>query len=167
MSWVRFSVAVAVTSLALVALGGFAVGSAVANAAPAAAFHAGFGGDAKGLPPQLAGLRDIPADQRFAHFQGVQVKLTDQQGNPATIAVTPGLVSTVSGSVLSIAGNDGATHTFALDDRTMTHGQPLATGQQVVVVSVDGTGPALAAFAVDPSGAGWERGPGGPPWARH
>ena len=92
MSWVRFSAAVALTSLALVAVvvavGGFAVGNAVASNVPIAAMQAGFGGDFKGqLPPQLAWLKDVPADQRFAHFKGVQVNLTDKDGlSPLTHA---------------------------------------------------------------------------------
>jgi hypothetical protein len=172
MSWVRFSAAVALTSIALVAavvaIGGFAVGNALASNLPVAAMQAGVGGgfgDFKGqLPPQLAGLKDVPDDQRFAHFKGVQVNLTDKDGAPATIVVTPGVVTAVNSGSLTIAGNDGAAHTYALDPQTMQHGKTLANGQQVVVVTMNNTGPALAAFAVDHNG--WGHGPGGPPWGR-
>src|SRR3954470_25051813 len=36
--------------------------------------------DRSAIPPQLAGLADVPANERFDHFRGVQVQLTDKDG---------------------------------------------------------------------------------------
>ena len=86
----RFPLAVLGTSVALVAvlvgLGAFVAGSAIA-AGVNGWRHAG--GDWVNLPPELSGLRDIPATDRFAHFRGVQVNLTDKDNHPLTVSVTP------------------------------------------------------------------------------
>ena len=107
MQRLRFPIAVALTSLGLVApagRGGGAAGGQRAGArpmgrrrlravgggrrgrgrtaaeAPGAAAGGLWGGGA--LPAQLAGLRDVPAAERFDHFKGVQVNLTDKDGQP-------------------------------------------------------------------------------------
>ena len=159
MSWVKFSVAVAATSLALVVglvgVGAFVAGNALASGLPMALGQRGglpFGPGSDGhagwtLPPELASLKDVPADQRFAHFKGVQANLTDKDGKPITIMVTPGVAGAVSTTSLTINGNDGAPHTYSLTDQTMTHGRSVASGENVVVVTIDNTTTARAVFA--------------------
>jgi hypothetical protein len=71
------------------------------------------------LPPELASLKDVPAGERFAHFKGVQVSLTDKDGKPINIAVTPGVANGVSANSVTLAGNDGASHTYTLNDQTI------------------------------------------------
>ena len=161
MSWVRFSLAVVATSCALVialfAIGALVVGSAFANGAQVA-----FGDHAKfNLPPELASLKDVPADQRFAHFKGVTANLTDKDGKPVTISVTPGVATSVSTSSLTINGNDGTSHTYTLDAQTFTRGTSPTTGQNVVVVTLNNSTTAQAVIA--PNGD-WNH--GGPPFHR-
>src|SRR5690242_13801607 len=95
----RFPIAVGLTSLALVLIligvGGLLVGNALASSPVGAAL--GHGGppwtwagkhgawQGRDLPPELKSLADVPADQRFAHFRGVQVQLTDKSGQPLTV----------------------------------------------------------------------------------
>jgi hypothetical protein len=164
MSWVKFSLAVVATSVALViglaATGTFVVANALANGGPVYGLgqggpggpggHWGNGNGFRGLPPELASLKDVPAGERFAHFKGAQVSLTDKDGKPIAIAATPGVVSAVSASSVSIAGNDGASHTYALNDQTMTHGKTISSGDDVVVVTIDNASTAGAVFSAKP-----------------
>jgi hypothetical protein len=149
MSWVKFSIAVVLTSAALVvavfASGAFLVGNALASGAQMAQFRGGPGGGWS-MPPELAGLKDLPADQRFSHFKGVQANLTDKDGKPIAISVTPGIATAVSATSLTINGNDGATHTYALDGQTMTHGKPVASGEDVVVLTFNNSSTARGVF---------------------
>jgi hypothetical protein len=155
MSWVKFSVAVVLTSAALVvavfASGAFMVGNALANGAQMAQFRGGPGGAGWTMPPELAGLKDIPADQRFAHFKGVQANLTDKDGKPIAISVTPGIATAVSATSLTINGNDGVSHTYALDAQTMTRGKPVATGEDVVVLTFNNSSTARGVFGANSS----------------
>jgi hypothetical protein len=172
----RFPIAVAVTSLALVltlvGVGGFMVSNALANgpwtAAPWAAGHSGWQSSA--LPPELAGLTEVPAGERFAHFRGVRVQLTDKNNQPLTVEVTPGTATTISPTSLTITGNDGSTHTFALDDKTIVHAksgprdsaqaptQALSTNDKVIVATLNNSSTATAVIAFNPDGFG-PRGP--------
>jgi hypothetical protein len=122
-------------------------------------WHAG-GFDTSAIPPELAGVAHVPADQRFSHFRGVQVQLTDQDNRPVRVDVTPGTVTSVGGNSLTIAGNDGATHTYALDNKTMQRGAQVTQNAKVVVASVNGSSTATAVFAVDDNGFS-PRGPWG------
>jgi hypothetical protein len=166
MSKTRFSLAVLGTSLILVGVVGFAgmfaVGNAVASAAPFGQ-PAQWSGPDKNLPPELSGLKDIPAGDRFAHFKGIQANLTDKDGKPLNVTVTPGVASNVSASSITLNGNDGASHTYALDAQTMTHGKTLAQGDDVVVVTLNNASTATAVIGVDPSAT---HGNGGP-WTHH
>jgi len=152
MSKARFSLAVLATSLILVGVigfaGMFAVRNAVASAAPFAEQSQWSG---QNLPPELSGLRDIPAADRFAHFKGIQANLTDKEGKPLTITVTPGVASSVSSSSITLNGNDGASHTYTLDAQTMTHGKTPAQGDDVVVVTLNNASSATAVIGADPS----------------
>ena len=163
----RFPLAVLGTSLALVAVlvavGAFFVGNALASGFPALGAWNGAGVQ---LPAELSGLKDIPADQRFGHFKGVQVNLTDKDNHPLTLTVTPGTITSVSSTSLTMAANDGGSRTFSLDSQTVVRGKPvqgnanvatapLAQGDQVVVVTLNNSTTALA--AVSPGANGFHR----------
>jgi hypothetical protein len=168
----RFPIAVAATSLALVlglvVVGGLLAGSALARGPlwsgesrggpPWAAGH-GFG-PGFALPPELAGLRDVPADQRFAHFKGARVSLTDKDDRPVTLEATPGTATAVSASSLTIAANDGSTRSFTLDDKTTVRGkQAPAQNDRVVVVTLNGGPNAHAVLVLGGEGGGpWGHG---------
>ena len=135
MQQLRFPIAVALTSLGLVALlavaGGLLVSTVLARGPWAGgAFgpwsHAGAGGHGSwggaGLPAQLSGLRDVPAAERFDHFKGVQVNLADKDGQPLVVTLTPGTATATSATSLTVAANDGASRTFALDAQTAIRG---------------------------------------------
>jgi hypothetical protein len=179
----RFPIAVALTSLALVVglvgVGGLLVGRALAssplvaglgNAGPPWTWAGNHGGWQGGtLPPELTGLADVAPGERFAHFRGVQVQLTDKNNQPVTVSVTPGLATAVSPTSVTVAANDGSTQTFAIDANTFVrtaHGgssagqTSLAPNQDVVVVTLNGNRTATAVVAVDPTSMG-PRGPFG------
>jgi hypothetical protein len=181
----RFPIAVALTSLGLVALlvaaGGVLVSSALARGpwgagggfgpwahARAGAWGGGPGAWGAALPAQLAGLHDIPAAERFEHFKGLQVNLTDKDGQPLVVTLTPGTATAVSGTSVTVAANDGAPRTFALDAQTVIRGAraqgggaatapSIAQGDKVVVATINGSGTAMAVWGGHRGG--W--GPGG------
>jgi hypothetical protein len=160
MQRLRFPIAVAVTSLVLVAailgVGGLLVRNAIASSPFGGALWAaggpwatGMGGPpwarghggwhAGAMPPELAGLADVPRGERFSHFRGVRVQLTDKDNNPVTLDVTPGTATATSATSLTIAANDGSTRTFTLDEQTIMRGkQTLAEDDKVVVVTLNG-----------------------------
>jgi hypothetical protein len=152
-----FPVSVAVTALAIVLIavgvGGLVAGRAFASGGPP--------WQHSGNMPELAGLVDVPAGERFAHFRGVQVQLTDKDNKPVRVDVTPGTVTAVSAASLTVNGNDGASHTYTLTDKTVTHGKSVAQNDQVIVATLNGSTTATAVIAVN--GEGW--GPRGP-WGR-
>ena len=162
----RFPLTVLGTSLVLVGALALA-GSFLARGAFAAPFggfgswqgwHGGGGAWAADLPPELSGLRDIPPADRFAHFRGVQVNLTDKDNKPLSLSVTPGTVSSVSPTSLTLSANDGTTRTFSLDDKTIKRGERSpAQGDTVVVASLNGSQTALAVLSGDQRGGpfGW------------
>jgi hypothetical protein len=176
----RFPIAVALTSLALVvaifAIGGVLVRNAIASSPIGGAFwaagmpwHDGVGGPpwargdrgwhAGALPPELAGLADVPAGERFSHFQGVRVQLTDKVNRPVTVEVTPGTATAASATSLTITANDGSTKTFTLDDRTILRGKETpAANDKVVVVTLNSGANAHAVISLS-EGAG--------PWGAH
>ena len=152
----RFPLAVLGTSLVLVgalalagnflARGAFAAGPG--GLAGWQAWHGAGGAWAADLPPELSGLRDIPPADRFAHFRGVQVNLTDKDGRPLSVSVTPGAVSSVTSTAVTLNGNDGASHTFAIDSQTKERGT-ITQGQKVVVATLNGSQTALAVLSTD------------------
>jgi hypothetical protein len=167
----RFPVAVAVTSLALVLIaigvGGLVVGNAVASS-PVGAFWGGGGGpwhngggwNHAAIPPELAGLADVPADQRFSHFRGARVQLTDKNNQPLSVEVTPGTVTAASQTSLTLTTNDGASRSFTLDDKTQARGKSTAQNDKVAVVTLNNSSTATAVMVMDGSGFG-PRGPWG------
>jgi hypothetical protein len=182
----RFPIAVAATSLALVVALVAAGGILVTNARAIGPFAAGGPGPWSGapwdaghsgwhtnsLPPELAGLIDVPAGERFSHFRGARVQLTDNDNKPLTVDITPGTVTTISATSVTLTANDGTTHTFALDDKTIIHalsgardsssGATPAPRQndKVVVATLNNSPTATAVMAFNPDGFGL-RGPFG------
>jgi len=123
----RFPLAVLGTSLLLVlgigVAGYFTVTTALAQGwGPFGHFGGPFDGHA--IPPELQGLEQLPPTERFKHFSGAQISLKDKDNNPMTVNVTPGTVSAVSATSLTLAANDGSTKTFTLDDKTVIRGKP-------------------------------------------
>ncbi len=140
----RFALAVLGTSLLLV-LGIGAVGWYTVSSA----FAAGDGPfGAHAIPPELQGLEQLPPAERFKHFSGAQINLKDKDDKPLAVNVTPGTVSAVSATSLTLAANDGTSKTYTLDDKTVIRGKPdtstpgnrpaattLKQGDMVVVVT--------------------------------
>jgi hypothetical protein len=124
----RFPLAVLGTSLVLVlglgALGVFAVSSAFA--AGFGPFGGPFGGGIHphAIPPEFQGLEQLPPAERFKHFSGAQINLLDKDKKPVAVNVTPGTVTSVGGTRLVIAANDGSSKTFSLDENTVIRGKP-------------------------------------------
>jgi hypothetical protein len=190
-SRVGFPVAVAATSLALVVIilgaGGLLVGRALADS-PIFGTVLGAGGawssstsrggppwtgHAAGwqLPPELAGLADVPAGERFSHFRGVQIQLTDKNNQPLTADITPGTATAASPTSLTIAANDGSSRTVTLDANTAIHGRraeqntqsspsSIVPNDKVVVVTLNKSTTATAVMILGPDGFG-PRGPFG------
>jgi hypothetical protein len=196
MNWIRFSLAVLATSLllvaALVAIVAFPARTALASTLGGTAlmtygpwsgspWHSGAAGNNASwtLPPELQGLADVPADQRFGHFVGVQVSLKDKNGSPLVVDVTPGKVSAASATSLTLVANDGTSKTFALDAKTMVHGQgagsaaanapSLANGDSVVIVTLNQSTTAMAVMDGGAQGFNWTgpHGPMGPAGSTH
>jgi hypothetical protein len=132
------------------------------------------------LPAEIRGLHDLPPEQRFAHFLGVQVKFTDANNTSHTVAITPATVTSVSSDKLNVTVNDGgASRSYNLTSDTRIHqagehrragGQEqqaaVKSGDRVVVVTMDGSNDAKAVmiggadgFGPHPGGAGFRGGP--------
>jgi hypothetical protein len=170
----RFPIAVAITSLVLVAAlvvaGGLLVGNTLASGrwfgGPGGPWFGGHGfGPGHALPAELSGLHDLAPGERFTHFLGAQVNLTDRENKPLAIIATPGTATSVSATSLTIAANDGSTRTFTLDERTIIHGKPvwdgatatrptLAQDDKVVVMTLNDSTTATAVLKVSPDGFG-------------
>ena len=97
--------------------------------------------------PILEDLEGIPADERFEHFLGWEMKLTDKDGQPYTIQATPGVVVSVTESSLIITPNDlEASTTFTVNGdtlirkgRRMVGLEELEAGDRVVVITRGGS----------------------------
>ena len=83
--------------------------------------------------------------------------------------VTPGTATTVNPTTLTITANDGSTHTYTLDDKTIVHAKSgrgsspgttstLSQNDKVIVATLNNSLTATAVFAVDTNGFG-ARGP--------
>ena len=164
------SAALSTLAIVLIVIGvcGLFVGQTVASAAApfAGPWHGGNSSWARdNLPPELTGLADVPAADRFRHFRGVQVTLTDKNNQPLLVNVTPGVVTAVSASSVTLNGNDGASHTYAIDSKTLQDDdRPIKQNDQVVVATVNNSANATAVFATN--GNGWGPGNRGGPWHR-
>ncbi|MGI9147795.1 MAG: hypothetical protein ACR2IK_14800 [Chloroflexota bacterium] len=178
----RFPIAVALTSLALVVAligaGGLLIGNALASG-PFSARSSSAGAPGHDvwqnstLPPELAELAGVPAGERFAHFRGVHLQLTDKANQPLTVDVTPGTATVITATSLTITANDGSPHSYALDDKTIVGGKSalpeaargatttIGQNDKVIVVTLNGSTTATAVLASsNPDGFG-PRGPWG------
>jgi hypothetical protein len=121
------------------------------------------------IPPELQGLHSLPPAQRFDHFVGAQVNLRDKNNNPFTVYTTPGKVTSVSLSNMTIAGNDGTTKTYLLSDSTAIWGRPapgqtkptVSNGDLVVVVTFNNDNNAWAIMDGGADGSGFGHGGAG------
>jgi hypothetical protein len=163
------SAALSTLAIVLIVIGvcGLFVGQTVAAAAApfAGPWHSGNSSWAHdNLPSELTGLADVPAADRFGHFRGVQVTLTDKNNQPLLVNVTPGTVTAVSASSVTVNGNDGASHTYAIDSKTLQDDErPIKQNDQVVVATVNNSASATAVFATNDK---WHNGGGRGPWGR-
>lgn len=177
MRGLKFALAVLGTSLVLVlgigAAGYYAVSSAFASGFGPFGDHGAFAEHA--LPPELQGLEQLPPAERFKHFNGAQITLKDNNNQPMTVNVTPGTVSNVSATSLTLAANDGSTKTYTLDDKTIIRGKPdmstpgnrpapttLKQGDMVVAVSKNNETTAKFVMSAGTEGFGPPRGGHGP-----
>jgi len=183
MRGLRFALAVLGTSLVLVlgigAAGYYAVSSALAAGIGPFGGHGPFGEHA--LPPEFQGLEQLPPAERFKHFGGAQIALRDKDNNPVTVNVTPGTVTSVSATSLTLAANDGSTKTYTLNDQTIIRGKPdmstpgnrpapttLKQGDMVVAVSKNNETTAKFVMSAGTEGFGPRggHGPWGGPFSR-
>ncbi|MGE3268247.1 MAG: hypothetical protein AB7P40_05830 [Chloroflexota bacterium] len=131
MRGLRFALAVLGTSLLLVlgiaAAGVFTVRTAMAQGF--GPFGGPFGGPFAGhaIPPEFEGVAQLPPAERFKHFSGAQINLLDKDNKPVAVNLTPGTVTAVSGSSVTLAGNDGSSKTFTIDDKTVIRSKPDTT----------------------------------------
>ena len=181
----RFPLAVLGTSLLLVlgigVVGYWTISSALAQGF--GPFGGPFGGPFVGhaLPPELQGMEQLPPAERFKHFNGAQIALKDKDNNPLTVNVTPGSVSAVSATSLTLAANDGTSKTYTLDDKTIIRGKPdastpgnrppatnLKQGDLVVVVAKNNETTAKFVMSGGAEGFGPRggQGPLGGPWGQ-
>jgi hypothetical protein len=174
----RFAVAVALTSLGLVAVlvlgGGLLVRSALAfgpwsQGGFGPPWAGGHNGWAAAVPSQLSGLHDLPAAERFSHFKSAQVTLTDRDNQPVAMRITPGTATSLEGSTLTVAPNEGPSRAFNLDAQTLISGRrayggaqagnpTINPGDKLVVVTLNESTTATAVWSVDPDHLG-HRGP--------
>lgn len=168
----RFLLTVAATSLVVVlligALGFVAVRSVLG---PQVAAAAGVPFAAVDVPREIQGWHDLPAADRFRHFQGAQIRFTDANNSPHTANVTPGTVTAFTGSSLTIDTNAGGGKTYSLTGSTRIHtaAHPAEgsssqstpkVGDKVVVITLDDSSEARAVAIGGPEGFA----PWGGPW---
>ena len=155
----RFLIPVAGLGAALIlAVGIFAAGSLAATSALASGAFMNGGGPWTGhadwaaqLPPELRGLGDIPAAERFDHFKSVTINRTDKNNQPLAVTVTPGKVTSINANSLSLAANDGSARTYTLDANTVEKGKSApAANDKVVVVTLNGSTTATAVVDLPP-----------------
>ena len=139
-----------VVVIAVVSAGGLVAGRAFANS-----FGPHDGPWSTQMPAELQGLGAIPAADRFDHFKGATVNLTDANGQPMSVTITPGTVTSVNGDSLSLAANDGSTHTYSLTRTTMTHDKAApSANEKVAVVTLNGSSTATAVMTMPAGGFG-------------
>jgi hypothetical protein len=156
MKWIRTPLGAALTAVTLLVVLGassvFIVRGVVADGPPWLDHR--WGDRGWDLPPELEGLADLSAEERFAHFRGARIELTDADGNPMTVQATPGTVTAVDAISLTLAANDGSTKTFAVDGTTTVHGgrdqdatRGIAVDDTVVVLTLNDSATARTVLA--------------------
>jgi Cu/Ag efflux protein CusF len=89
--------------------------------------------------PLLPELEGIPADQLFGHVQGGQFNFTDEQGNPFTVYIDVGTVTSVDAGAktLTLNLNAGGTKTYTVEDKAIgAKLSDLKEGDNVAVMRV-------------------------------
>ncbi len=107
--------------------------------------------DSTGMHGMIPGLEGIPEDQIFDHFMGGQFTMTDQNGAPFTLMMTPGTVTSVVSPTITITPNgQTTTQTFNVTPSTVVHGMPapgsvqaIVPGDKVVIITRDNSPDAI------------------------
>jgi hypothetical protein len=110
---------------------------------PGPPFATGTPGPGVGPRFTFPGLEGIPRDQLFDHFMSGQFTMTDRNGTPFTVHITPGKVDSISDSSISITPNGQQTsQSFGITTDTLVRGIPrpgsvqaIEPGDKVVVVT--------------------------------
>ncbi|MBI2304281.1 MAG: PDZ domain-containing protein [Chloroflexi bacterium] len=96
-----------------------------------------FGG---ALPKELEG---VSPGEIFRHFLGGDLRITDKDGKPVTLSLTPGIVASVDSNSLTITPNGQSQNvTFKITADTRFTGGSISSigvGNQVIVVTASGS----------------------------
>lgn len=119
-------------------------------------------------PHPFPELQGIPKEERFSHILGGQFNLTDADGNPLTVTLTPGTVVETTDTSITIDTNAGGNQTYQVTENTLGRMllDRLESGAKVTVVTVNnGTearmilpGAVMRHFLPVPKGKGHHRG---------
>ncbi|MEE9202788.1 MAG: PDZ domain-containing protein, partial [Dehalococcoidia bacterium] len=90
------------------------------------------------LGPELEG---IPAGERYSHFMGLELRVTDNDGVPHTLELIPDTVGSVSGDSLTLLTNEGGEVTYTMTEDVKGHQlmDRLEEGRKLIVATVDGS----------------------------
>lgn len=99
-------------------------------------------------------LEGVPPEQWFDHFMGAEIHMTDQNGNPVTYVLTPGVVSAVdSNSITIVPHGQTDPRTFMITSNTNVHAMPspgsvqaITNGDHVVITTYENSNDALMIF---------------------
>lgn len=95
------------------------------------------------LPLRLLGpeLEGIPTGERYSHFMGLELRVTDNDGVPHTLAIIPGTVASVSEDSLTLLTNEGDEVTYTITEDVKGHQllERLEEGRKLIVAIVDGS----------------------------
>jgi membrane-associated protease RseP (regulator of RpoE activity) len=86
-------------------------------------------------------LEGIPAGERYSHFMGLTLRVTDNDGVPHTLELIPGTVAAVSGDSLALLTNEGSEVTYTITEDVKGHQlmERLEEGRKLIVATVDGS----------------------------
>jgi membrane-associated protease RseP (regulator of RpoE activity) len=95
------------------------------------------------LPLRLLGpeMEGIPAGERYSHFVGLELRVTDNDGVLHTLELIPGTVASVSEDSLTLLTNEGSEVTYTITEDVKGHQllERIEEGQKLIVASVDGS----------------------------
>jgi len=103
--------------------------------------------------PNLAELKDIPAEQRFDHMLGGSFSITDKDGKKVTVRIIPAKVVSATDTEVVVTPNGGTSNsTFKItsDTKVSGKGSDLKAGNKVVVTAKEGSSDALAVHPAEP-----------------
>ncbi|HVC33820.1 MAG TPA: hypothetical protein VNL16_09955 [Chloroflexota bacterium] len=109
------------------------------------------------LPPELAFVQGMTADERFDRVVGAQVTIRNPQGQDVIVNAVPGRVASIATNVVTITPNQASqTRSFTVTPDTVIMGRPrrgsltiFSQGDRVVVYVIDNNPNAVA--IVEPS----------------